>query len=54
MAKIKSPRTYPNGKVYSFACRPQNLMKLFLYKTRHSDLFNHINYKPIGFEMKKL
>ena len=54
MAKVENPRTYPYRKLYGFTYRPQNLMKLFLYETRYLELSNHINYKPIGFEMKEL
>ena len=41
-------RTYPYGELYGFICRHQNLMKTFLYETRHLELSNHINNKALA------
>ena len=47
-------RRCPYDGVYDLFCGHRNLMKPFLDETRHLEIFNHINYKSIGLEMKEI
>ena len=51
---VKNPNDVRTYIVYGPKISYQSLMNLFLYKTRHLEVSNHINYKAIRLALSEL